>query len=139
MDGVKQQIRARQIEAMDNRHHFEMKKIRRGMKDEIDKLKKKSESTVTDLKKDYDRKILQEQTQLETKLIDIRRRNKDIVKTEEEKFAKTVEEMKLTHKQKLTELEIAQDKEVERQQTEYANYLETAEQKFESEKAKIEA
>ena len=60
MDGVKQQIRARQVEAVENRHQFEVKKIKRELRDEIDKLSENSKATITKIKKDYDKEILNE-------------------------------------------------------------------------------
>ena len=38
MDGIKQQVQARQMEAIENKHTFEKRKVLRENRDEIDKL-----------------------------------------------------------------------------------------------------
>ena len=100
MDGVKQQIRARQVEAVENRHQFEVKKIKRELRDEIDKLSENSKATITKIKKDYDKEILNEKNQMETKLIGIRKKNKEILESENMRFERMVSELQDNHKTK---------------------------------------
>ncbi len=139
MDGIKQQIRARQVEAVENRHQFEVKKLKRELRDELDKLSENNKATITKIKTDYDKEALNEKNQMETKLIGIRKKNKEILEGENMRFERMVSELQDNHKTKLAELQIAQDKEIEKRESEHQIYLENAEQKFESEKVKYEA
>lgn len=139
MDGIKQQIHARQIESQETRHQFEMRKEQRKLRAELDKSRNKNKDTMVTIQRDYERKVVDEQNKLQAKLTEIRSKNKELLKNEELRYKKMVEETKAIHKQKITELKISQDKEVEKQQTEHQNYLDTARQKFEAEKMKFEA
>ena len=49
-----------------------------------------------------------------------------------------VQDLKSNHKAQIAELEISQDKEVENRINEHRNYLESAQKKFEAQKAKLE-
>lgn len=139
MDGVKQQIRARQAEALNNKHVFETRKIKREMRSEIDKITDKNERTLKTIRKDYDKEALAEKNKLETKLLSLRKKNKETLKNEEKRFEKMIEELKVTHNQKMTEVKISQEKEAEKKIEEHQTYLETAREKFQAEQAKLEA
>ena len=139
MDGIKQQIHARQIEAQETRHQFEMRKEQRKLRAELDKTRNKNKDTLVTVKRDYDRSVVDEQNKLQAKLTEIRNKNKELLKNEELRYQKMVEETKSVHKQKITELKLSQDKEVEKQRMDHQNYLDTARQKFEAEKMKFEA
>lgn len=139
MDGVKQQIHARQIEAQETKHQFEMRKEQRKLRAELDKTRGKNKDTIVTVRRDYDRSVVDEQNKLQAQLAKIRGKNKELIKNEDLRYQKMVEETKSIHQQKIAELEISQDKEVEKQQTDHENYLDTARQKFEAEKMKLEA
>jgi len=138
MDGVKQQIIARQAEASDKRHTYEMKQKRREMRSELDQLNSKNKSDINEIKKDYDRKVLDEKNQAEIKLTQIRSKNNEVIKDEEKKFEKMIQDIKLTHTEKINELKNSQQKEIEKTQENHQDFLETAQNKFETEKAKLE-
>jgi len=139
MDGVKQQIRARQFEALENKHQFEVKKLKREMKSDIDKLSSHSRESVTRIKKDYDKHLLTEKTQLEVKLIGVRRKNDNILENENKRFEQMIGDLKSDHKSMMVELQISQDNEVQKRQTEHTEYLENEQQKFDTAKAHLEA
>ena len=139
MDGIKQQVRARQEESLEKKHTYEMKKARRQMRSELDKMTTKNKAAVSDVKNNYDRKILDKKNELEIKLTGIRKKNDEILKMEEEKFTKLVADVKSSHVYKMNELEESQNKEVEKQQDEHRTYMESAQNKFKTEKAKFEA
>lgn len=139
MDGVKQQVRARQSEALENKHLFEVRKIKRDMRSQIDDLKTTSEATISRIKKDYDKKALDEQNRLEVQLINIRKKNNNMIKDENDRFTRMIEEIKANHETKLSEMEVSHGKEIEKRETEHTEYLENARQKFEAEKARLEA
>jgi len=139
MDGVKQQIHARHQEAVDARHQFEMRKNNRELKVELDKAKESNQSTLVRISKEYDSNEINERNKLESKLTEIRRKNKQTIKDEESRFKKMVDELKSIHSSKIVELEISQDKEVQKQQEEHNDHLETARQKYEAEIGKLEA
>jgi uncharacterized protein with von Willebrand factor type A (vWA) domain len=139
MDGVKQQIHARHQEAVDARHQFEMRKNNRELKVELDKAKENNQSTLVRISKEYDSNEANERNKLEAKLTEIRKKNKQTIKDEESRFKKMVDELKSIHSSKIVELEISQDKEVQKQQEEHNDHLETARQKYEAEIGKLEA
>jgi len=139
MDGVKQQIHARQMEAQETKHQFELRKEQRKLRAELDQTRNKNKDTIVTVRKDYERTVVDEQNKLQAQLTKIRNKNKELLKNEELRYQKMVEETKTNHKQKIVELEISQDKEVEKQQTDHENFLDTARQKFEAEKMKLEA
>lgn len=139
MDGVKQQIQVRQLEALENRHQHETRKIKRSYKAELDKMQDENKSSISKIKKNYDKKELQEKTSLETKLIKIRKRNNLTIKTEDERFKGLTEELDAVHKQKISEIKSSQTKEMEKVEQDHKDYLTTLQDKFTSEKAKIEA
>lgn len=139
MDGIKQQIRARQEESLDKKHTYELKKARREMRAELDRLSTKSKATIEQLKKNYDRQELDEKNQLEIKLTGIRKKNDELVKLEEDKFQKLIADMKLSHEEKVAELEESQQKEIQQTEQEHKEYMETTQTKFDTEKAKFEA
>lgn len=109
------------------------------MRDKIDKLSDKSKATVTKIQKDYDKEILNEKNKLEAQLIQVRKKNKEIVENENLRFSKMVEELKTSHETKIAELQISHDKEIEKRENDHKDYLDTAQQKFENEKNKLEA
>jgi uncharacterized protein with von Willebrand factor type A (vWA) domain len=139
MDGVKQQIHARHQEAVDARHQFEMRKNNRELKVELDKAKENNQSTLVRISKEYDSNEANERNKLEAKLTEIRKKNKQTIKDEESRFKKMVDELKSIHSSKIVELEISQDKEVQKQQEEHNDHLETARQKYKAEIGKLEA
>jgi hypothetical protein len=139
MDGVKQQIRARQMEAMDNKHIYETRKLKRELRSELDKISSENKSTVTQIKKDFQRENIAEKNALEMKLTSIRKKNNNVIKGEESRFKKMIEELKVVHGQKMTEMKISQEKLSEKQEDDHQSYLETARTKFEEEQAKLEA
>ena len=139
MDGVKQQIHSRHQEAVDARHQFEMRKKNRELKVELDKVKEKNQSTLVRISKEFDSNEVNERNKLEAKLTEIRRKNKQTIKDEDSRFKKMVDEIKSIHTSKIVELEISQDKEVQKQQEEHKDHLETARQKYEAEIGKLEA
>jgi hypothetical protein len=139
MDGVKQQIHARHQEAVDARHQFEMRKTNRELKVELDKVKENNQSTLVRLSKEYDSNEVNERNKLETKLTQIRKKNKQSIKDEESRYKKMVDEIKSIHSSKIVELKISQDKEVQNKQEEHKDHLEITRQKYESEIGKLEA
>lgn len=139
MDGVKQQIYTRQMEAQETRHQFEMRKEKRKLRAELDKTREKNKDTLVTIHRDYDKTLVDEQNKMQTKITQIRNKNKELIKNEELRYKKMLEETKSIHKQKISELKISQDKETENQQLEHENFLDTARQKFETEKMKLEA
>ncbi|MEX0798353.1 MAG: hypothetical protein WD025_02865 [Bacteriovoracaceae bacterium] len=139
MDGIKQQAYQQKQEAIQTRHSFQLRKENREMRAELDKLKEQNEAAVTRLKKDYDKKALQEQTKLETQLNEIRQKNKQLLSNERKRYERMREETLLTHKQQLEELKISQEKEIASQTNKHQDYMESAQQRFEAEKIKYES
>ena len=109
------------------------------MRAEINKLNESTKSTMAKIQKDYNKDVSHEKSQLETKLINLRKKNNNMLSEEAKRFDQIMNETKSIHKDKLAEIQISQDKEVEGKQLEHRDYLENAKLKFESEKAKIEA
>ncbi len=139
MDGIKQQIQARQVEALENRHQFEVRKIKREMRAKIDKLNEASKVSLDRLEKDYNKQYQSENNELELKLLAIRKKNDALIKEEKDRYAKMVDEIKMNHQAKINEIEIAQSNEIEKKQTEHREYLENAENRFRLEQAKLES
>ena len=139
MDGIKQQIQARQIETMNNKHIYETKKLAREMRSELDKLREQNKSAVADIKKNYERESLAEKNKLEVELTGIRKKNNKLIKDEESRFKKMIEELKVTHSQKMTELKIAQEREAEKVEQDHKDHLETTRMKYEEQIEKLEA
>ncbi|MEE2670527.1 MAG: hypothetical protein VYA54_02390 [Bdellovibrionota bacterium] len=137
MDGVKQQIHARQVESLENKHVYKMKKIKRDMRAELDRLRENTQASVTKIKKGYDREVMEEKLEMEQKLNSLRKKNNVLLKEENERYKKIVEESKLAHAQQLTELKNSQEREIEQQKVEHEEYLNTVEKKFESEKSRM--
>jgi len=139
MDGIKQQVYARQQEAVENKHMYEVRKRNRELRNQLTKLKDKNQSTLTRITKDYNKAELDEQNKLEMKLTQLRKKNKLAIKTEDERFKTMVGEIHLSHDGKIEELKNSQEKEVESRTVEHQEYLETARAKFQSDKMKLEA
>tara|TARA_Y100000768_G_scaffold388965_1_gene389400 strand:- start:23987 stop:24520 length:534 start_codon:yes stop_codon:yes gene_type:complete len=137
MDGVKQQIHARQLESLENKHIYKVKKIKRDMRAELDRLRENSEAAVSKVKSGYDRKVMDEKLDLEKKLTDLRKKNEIMLKEEDERYKKMLDESKLAHAEQIAELENSQQKEIENQKLEHEEYLNTVEKKFESEKIRM--
>jgi uncharacterized protein with von Willebrand factor type A (vWA) domain len=116
-----------------------MRKNNRELKVELDKAKENNQSTLVRISKEYDSNEANERNKLEAKLTEIRKKNKQTIKDEESRFKKMVDELKSIHSSKIVELEISQDKEVQKQQEEHNDHLETARQKYEAEIGKLEA
>jgi len=138
MDGVKQQIYARHMEALERRHQYEVKKEQRSMKAEVEKLKDRNTDIIGRIRKDYDKALLDEKLELQTKLITVRKKNTETLQNEEMRLQRLVDEMKGNHEAKVTELEVSQSKEVDNMQHEHRNYIDNAERRFQAEKTKIE-
>jgi hypothetical protein len=139
MDGIKQQIQVRQLEALENKHQHETRKVKREYKAELDKMLDENKSSISKIKKNYSKKELDEKTSLETKLIGIRKKNKVTIKNENVRFKGLTEELDAVHKQKISEIKSAQSKEMEKVEQEHKDYLTNLEDKFKSEQAKLEA
>jgi hypothetical protein len=139
MDGVKQQIQVRQLEALENRHQHATRKVKREYKAELDKMQDENKSTISKIQKNYNKKELQEKTSLETKLIKIRKRNNLTIKTEDDRFKGLTEELDVVHRQKISEIKSSQTKEMQKVEQDHKDYLTTLEDKFKSERAKLEA
>ena len=75
MDGVKQQIQARQLESLENKHLYKVKKIKRDMRAELDQLRDNTQAAVSKVKSGYERKVMDEKLDLEKKLTDLRKKN----------------------------------------------------------------
>ena len=61
MDGIKQQIHAKKQEAVNTRHFHEQRKLNRKLREELNELKDKNDATLSMIRKDYDRNVLDEQ------------------------------------------------------------------------------
>ena len=139
MDGIKQQAYQQKQEAMQTRQAFELRKENRALRAELDRLKDQNQAAIARIKKDFDKEAFQEQSELETKLNDIRSKNEEIITNEKKRYERIREESVLTHKQQLEELKISQDKEIEQQKEKHNEYMENAQQKFEAQKIKFES
>lgn len=139
MDGIKQQAYQRKQEAMATRHAHLLRKENREMRAELDRLKEQNQAAVARLQKNYDKKEFQEKAELEAQLREIRTKNEQLLAKEEKRYEKMREEMVLTHKQQLEELKVSQEKEIANQQEKHRDYMDTARQKFETEKMKYES
>lgn len=137
MDGVKQQIQARQMEALENKHIYKLKKMKREMRAELDRLRENTQAAVAEIKSGYNKQVLNEQNDLEKKLTNIRKKNSILVKEENERYKKMLEESKLAHAQQLQQLEDSQQKEIEKKQQTHENYINNFEAKFEAQKNKM--
>lgn len=136
MDGVKQQTQARHIKSLEKRHLYEVKKMKRQMRAELDRLREQTNAAVSKIKSGYDRQVLSEQSDLEKKLSTIRQKNAVLIKEENERYQKMLEESKLAHDEQLIELENSQQKEIERKQETHEAYFNNLDAKFEAEKNK---
>lgn len=139
MDGIKQQIQAKQVEAINTRHMHETRKQNRAYRAELDNIKSSHTDSLKRIKKEFSKTELDEQNKLEAELTTIRKKNNQMIKDENIRFKQMTEEIKMAHQDKMGELKVSQDKEVEREIQEHTDYLENARTKFESEKMKIEA
>ena len=139
MDGIKQQQNARKIELMNKRHDFALKKKSREHRNEIDKVKNKYDTDITNLRKDYNNKFASQQNQLEGKLIEIRKKNEEVIKNEEDRYKKIIDDLKAAQNDQMVELQTTHEREIERQKSEFDEYIRNAEMKLENHKAKSEA
>jgi hypothetical protein len=139
MDAVKEQIHQRHLEAQENRHLNESRRLKRENASELGELKDKNKDTKIKISKDYRNQELTEQNKLEAKLIKLRRKNEETIKRESERYESILTEMKGIHEGKVTELKISQEEEVESMRDSHEDHLETARQNYEQELNKLEA
>ena len=121
---------------MEKRHLYEVKKMKRQMRADLDRLREQTNAAVSKIKSGYDRQVLSEQSDLEKKLSTIRQKNAVLIKEENERYQKMLEESKLAHDEQLIELENSQQKEIERKQETHEAYFKNLDAKFEAEKNK---
>lgn len=139
MDGVKQQIHARKVQVVEAKHLFETRKLKRELKAELNKLSDSNKTIMNSAKRTYESAQTKEKTSLESKLITLRDKNKLILKEENTKFSKLLEEIEITQQAKINEITKSNDNEIAKQQESHSRYLETAENKFEAAKSRLEA
>lgn len=131
MDGIKQQVHARRVEALENKHVHETRKIKREMRSELEEVKENKLATINDVSKEYDKKLMTEKNSLQLELAKVRSSNDELLKDEEERYKNLVAEIKASHSGKIAELKISQEKEVEKRSREHRDSLDSLEQKFE--------
>ena len=139
MNGIKQQVHARQIEAIETKHNYKTRKLTRELRAELDEVKNKKLSDITHVKKEYDKKLLDEKNSLETELSRVRRNNSEILKNEEQRYEDLIEEVKASHSTKLAEIRISQEKEIEKRTREHQESLDNLEQKYEQASIRLKA
>lgn len=131
MDAVKQQVQARRLEALENKHTYESRKLKRELRAELDQLVDNKKATIVDVTKEYDQKILDEKNNMESVLIRVRRNNEELIKNEEQRYKDLLAETQASHQSQIAELKNSQDKEVQKRLREHKDSLETLEQKYE--------
>jgi hypothetical protein len=139
MDGIKQQIHAKQQEAISTKHFHEQRKTNRKLREELNGLKDKNDSTLSMIKKDYDRSVLDEQNKLEIQLTKIRNKNSNIIESENDRYKQMSSEIKLSHEEKMAELKSAQESEFNNLTDKHQDALKDARDRYKAESAKYEA
>lgn len=139
MDGIKQQVHARQIEAIETKHNYETRKLTRELRSELDEVKNQKLAAINHVKKEYDKRLLDEKNSLEMELTRVRRNNAEILKTEEQRYEDLLEEVQASHSTKLAEMKISQEKEIEKRTREHQESLDNLEQKYEQASIRLKA
>ena len=99
----------------------------------------KNDSTISSIKKDYDRNVLDEQNKLEIQLTKVRNRNEQILESEKERYNRMVEELKMNNETQIAELRQANESEYQSLNEEHQESLEDARAQYEAQLAKYEA
>lgn len=138
MDGIKQQVHAKQQEAVNTKHFHEQRRTNRKLREELNELKDKNDSTLSMIKKDYDRSVLDEQNKVEIQLTKIRNKNSQIIETENDRYERMANEIKLSHEEKIAELKSAQESEYNNLTNDHKESLKDARDRYQAESAKYE-
>ena len=59
MDGVKQQIHAKQVQVIETKHLYQTRKLKRELKAELEKMSESNEEIIKRVKRDYNRAELE--------------------------------------------------------------------------------
>ncbi len=129
---------ARFKEQESKRHSFEIKKLKAENATEFQKEVKLNESVISNMRRDYERKIAQLDTELERKLNEIRNDHKDKLKVENERLTAEVADLKSAHNDQVAEIRVSHQNEIEGLNESHRNTLENAKTKFLQEKQKWE-
>lgn len=138
MDGIKQQIHAKKQEAVNTKHFHEQRKMNRKLREELNDLKDKNDTTLSMIKKDYDRTVLDEQNKLEIQLTKIRNKNSQIIQSEKNRYERMSDEIKVSHEEKMAELKSSQDLEFQNTTDSHKESLEDARDRYLAESAKYD-
>ncbi|MCT4642633.1 MAG: hypothetical protein N4A33_10100 [Bacteriovoracaceae bacterium] len=130
MDGIKQQIHAKQQASIEKKHEYDVKRLNRELRDELNEMKDKNKSTIVQVRKDYNRSEMDEKNRLEMQLSKIRISNDRQIKEENQRYEKMLEELKNSHEQMITELKISQEKEYGNKKQEHEDALDLARRKY---------
>lgn len=99
----------------------------------------KTKKEIAKMKKDYEVLMQKEKVDNEVKLTKFRNSYTQKMKEETERFDRTLNELKETQTARLAETQMNNEQVIASQEEKHREYLEKARQRFEEEKAKIEA
>ncbi len=138
MDGIKQQIHAKKQEAVNTKHFHEQRKLNRKLREELNELKDKNDSTLSMIRKDYDRTVLDEQNKLEIQLTKIRNQNSEIIEAEKSRYERMSDEIKVSHDEKMAELKASQNLEFQNTTDQHEESLKDARDRYLAKSAKYD-
>lgn len=130
---------ARHAERENKRHNVELKKLRLEQKQEYDKAVKVHEDTITRLKDNYESQVDIIDGELDQKLTEVRARQKDLIRAENERLDEEVEGLKRAHEDQVNEIRASHENQISEMNESHEKTLESARQKYMKEKLKWEA
>ena len=126
-------------EMMNKRHTHEVRKQTQVYSNELRDTKESNDKEIARVKKDYDKIIKTEANEGEGKLIKVRTSYNKRIKEETDRYEKLLADLKTSQEAKVSEMKVSQDDLVQREEMKHKEYLESARQRFEEEKAKLES
>lgn len=126
-------------EMMNKRQTFELRKIGDNYEKELKEVREKNEKEITKVKKDYDVQLNKEKNDADIKLTKVRNSYSNRIEQETKRFEKLMSDLKQSQTDRLAEMQMSNEQQINGQELKHREYLEKARQKFEEEKAKIEA
>ena len=133
-------VRAEKHKAIEEKHHtFALKKLRDENQKDYKREVTKGENTLERIKKDYEVKVSNLESDLEQKLVELRRSQEEKVKIENKRLDEEVKNIQIAHKEKVSELKDSQAHQIQDMVQSHQKTLDNAREKFVREKRKWEA
>ena len=126
-------------ETMNKRHSHEIRKQSQAFSGELKETKETNDKKIDRVKKEFEKMVKTETHQGQDKINKVRSSYNKKIKEETDRYDKLLSDLKTSQEAKVTEMKTSQDELVQREEIKHREYLESARQRFEDEKAKLES